>query len=263
MIGGDRAILVVDDESSVRDLLGRVLRQEGYSVFTASDGDAAWKLMKNISIDMIILDLRMPGMDGVELCRRVREDPLTREVPVIVASGGERHICQVGGLDDGADDYIVKPFDPRELLMHVSELFRRCATKPQVARVKHWRGDQGGVLIVDDDPAIRRLLTRVLHEICPKRHLEEATDVPQAKSMIVDLRPRLIISDIRLPSGSGSDLCHFIQGHPWFYKTRVLIITGYPSDEIRDEVFAEGASEFLPKPFQARDLASSIERLLA
>lgn len=259
----EKTVLVVDDELSVRNLLERVLRQEGYVVFTASEGGAAWKLIQDAAPDMVLLDLMLPGMDGMELCRRIREDPRTRNLPVIVASGRSRLIDQVIGLDGGADDYIVKPFAPSELLARVAGLFRRCAPEASASKSEGPGACRKVVLIVDDEPSVRRLLARVLHESRPECSVAEAADLPEAKKLLTDLRPRLVIADLRLPSGSGMDLCRFIQGHPWFYKTRVLVITGYPSPQVRDEIFIDGASEYLPKPFQMKELAGSIERLLA
>lgn len=122
----EKTVLVVEDETSVRILLARVLRQKGYAVLTASEGATAWTLIKDAAPDMVLLDLMLPGMDGMELCRLIREDPLTQDLPVIVATGRGRLADQVGGLDGGADDYIVKPFSTGELLARVAGLFRRC-----------------------------------------------------------------------------------------------------------------------------------------
>ena len=107
------------------------------------------------------------------------------------------------------------------------------------------------------------MIARVLRRTHPDCRMEEAADIPQARKMLLSLRPRLVISDLYLPRGNGLDLCRFIQGHPWFYKTRVLIITGYPSAELRERAFVQGACEFLPKPFRTEDMANSIGRLLA
>lgn len=254
----ERSILIVDEEPDTRDLLARALRQEGYAVFTAGDGTEAWKLMQGLAIDMVILDVMLPGMNAAELRRWMREDPLAREVPVITTSRGRR-IDRVGGLDDETDDFIVKPFDVPGLAARVAELFRRCPPRTRQSQILR---AGGVVLVVDDEAPVRRLLARVLRDVCPDYSVAEAADVPEAKSALADLRPRLVITDVRLPSGNGSELCHFIQGHPWLYKTKVLIITGYPSARLRDEVFSEGASEFLPKPFHTEELAESVSRLL-
>lgn len=131
-----------------------------------------------------------------------------------------------------------------------------------VREEKQAAGHQG-VLIVDDEPSVRKVIARVLRRAYPQCQAEEAGDLPQAKQKLLDLQPKLVISDLYLPSGNGLDLCHFIQKHPWFYKTRVLVITSYPSHHVREISFEQGACEFLPKPFHAEDLAGSIGRLLA
>jgi DNA-binding response OmpR family regulator len=234
-------------------------------VLTAADGDAAWKSIKAAPPDMVLLDLMLPGMDGMELCRMIREDPRTTDMPIIVATGRGRLVDQVGGLDGGADDYLVKPFNPRELLARIDGLFRRCEKDPPPGKnPSERRADQQEVvLIVDDEPKVREVLARLVQAGRPGCLVAEASDVPEAKKLLTDLRPDLVISDVRLPNGSGMDLCRFISGHPWLYKTRILVITGYPSVAVRDEVFVDGASEFMPKPFQAQELLSSVDRLLA
>lgn len=259
----EKTVLVVDDKPGVRKVLERSLRQDGYEVLAAADGSEALELMKAFPPDMVLLDLMMPGMDGMELCRRIREDPTTRHLPVIMVTAKGRIIDAVEGLDGGADDYIVKPFDPHELLARVACLFRRCEPETQAGKAEVRPANHGVVLIVDDEPSVRKVIARVLRNSHPGCAVADAADIPEAKKKLADLRPRLVISDFRLPSGDGMELCRFIQGHPWFYRTRVLIITGYPSPEVREKVFAKGACEFLPKPFQPGELAESIGRLLA
>ncbi|MBI4386460.1 MAG: response regulator [Elusimicrobia bacterium] len=263
MTGERKTVLLVDDELGVRKVLERTLRQDGYEILTARDGNEAWELIKTCSPDMVLLDLMMPGMDGTELCRRVRQDPSTQHMPIIMVTAKGRIIDAVEGLDGGADDYVVKPFDPQELRLRVAGLLRRCEPEAQATPAPTSSAGLETVLVVDDQPSVRRVVARVLRDTRPECAVAEAADLPQAKRLLADLRPKLLITDIRLPSGSGLQLCRFIQGHPWFYKTRVLIITGYPSLQTRGNAFTQGACEFLPKPFQASELAHSIGRLLA
>lgn len=125
----------------------------------------------------------------------------------------------------------------------------------------HIRGKT--ILVVDDEASVRKLITRLLGKIYPDWTVEEAADLPEAKQKLMDFRPRLAILDLRLPSGNGMDFCRLIQEHPWLSKTRILMITGYPTAQVRGKAFEQGAYEFLPKPFQAEELVGSVGRLLA
>jgi DNA-binding response OmpR family regulator len=115
-------ILVVDDEETLRDMLGYNLRREGYAVLTAADGTEALRLAFDERPDLIILDIMLPGMSGFDVCRAVRKQ-LT--VPILMLSAREEEIDKVLGLELGADDYLTKPFSLRELLARVRAMLRR------------------------------------------------------------------------------------------------------------------------------------------
>jgi two-component system KDP operon response regulator KdpE len=120
-------ILVVDDEPQITRVLKTTLSSQGYGVRSAMDGEEALDEMKTWAPDLIITDLRMPRMDGLELCRRVRKDS---RIPIIVLSVKGEEAIKVEALDAGADDYITKPFSVNELLARVRAAFRR-ATAPE------------------------------------------------------------------------------------------------------------------------------------
>src|SRR5215813_13710825 len=117
-----RNILVVDDEPQIARVLKTTLSSQGYGVRTAADGEQALQEMKSWQPDLIITDLRMPRMDGLELCRRVRTDS---RVPIIVLSVRGEETIKVEALDAGADDYITKPFSINELMARVRAALRR------------------------------------------------------------------------------------------------------------------------------------------
>jgi two-component system alkaline phosphatase synthesis response regulator PhoP len=117
-------ILVVDDEAAVTDLLAYNLRKAGYEVFSAADGREALRLARENKPDLILLDLMIPEIDGLEVCRELRK---TSGVPVIMVTALGEEIDRVVGLELGADDYITKPFGVRELLARVKAVLRRAA----------------------------------------------------------------------------------------------------------------------------------------
>lgn len=121
-------ILVVDDEPQITRVLKTTLSAQGYGTRTASDGEQALQVMESWAPDLIITDLRMPNIDGLELCRRIRKDS---RVPIIVLSVKGEESIKVEALDAGADDYITKPFSVNELLARVRATFRRALIPEQ------------------------------------------------------------------------------------------------------------------------------------
>ncbi|MGY8904569.1 MAG: osmolarity response regulator transcription factor OmpR [Burkholderiales bacterium] len=116
-------ILVLDDDVRIRDLLRRYLTQEGFEVIVAEDGKALNRIMLRDSVDLIVLDLMMPGEDGLSICRRLRA--ANDRTPIIMLTAKSEDVDRIVGLEVGADDYLSKPFNPRELLARVHAVLRR------------------------------------------------------------------------------------------------------------------------------------------
>src|SRR5689334_8254137 len=115
-------ILVVDDDPKIRSVLGRGLRFEGYDVQIAASGQEALQLARDTTFDLVVLDLTMPRMDGLEVCRRLRRGV---SIPILMLTARDAVADRIVGLDSGADDYLTKPFDFEELLARVRALLRR------------------------------------------------------------------------------------------------------------------------------------------
>ncbi len=116
-------ILVVDDDARIRDLLKRYLTQEGLEVLLAEDGRSLNRLLQRETVDLIVLDLMLPGEDGLSICRRLRE--AKDRTPIIMLTAKSEDIDRIVGLEVGADDYLGKPFNPRELLARIHAVLRR------------------------------------------------------------------------------------------------------------------------------------------
>ena len=119
----EAAILVVDDDAPIRRMLSRTLGVEGYDVVLAADGSGALVEVERSVPDLIVLDVAMPGLDGITVCRRLRARGLA--VPILMLTARDELDDRVGGLDAGADDYVVKPFETDELLARIRALLRR------------------------------------------------------------------------------------------------------------------------------------------
>ena len=120
-------VLIVEDARDIREPLARYLREHGYRTTTAADALAGRKAMKGAAIDLVVLDIMMPGEDGLSLCRYIRE---TSQVPVILLTARSEEVDRIIGLEMGADDYIAKPFSPRELVARVTAVLRRTQALP-------------------------------------------------------------------------------------------------------------------------------------
>jgi two-component system, OmpR family, alkaline phosphatase synthesis response regulator PhoP len=141
------SILVADDEDSIVQLNKLYLTKEGYTVYTARDGQEALDTARRVKPDLIVLDLMMPRLDGWEVCRRLRRDS---QVPIIMLTARDEDVDKIVGLEIGADDYVTKPFNPRELLARIKGILRRANEVP----------DPDAALDIGDlhiDPARREL----------------------------------------------------------------------------------------------------------
>src|SRR3990172_3573921 len=120
-VAGER-VLVVDDESKIADIVRLYLEREGYKVVVCGDGKVALELFSREPPDLVVLDLMLPGLDGLEVCKRIRQES---RVPVVMLTARDDEVDKILGLELGADDYLTKPFSPRELVARVRAVLRR------------------------------------------------------------------------------------------------------------------------------------------
>src|SRR5881628_1400544 len=125
--GPMETVLVVDDEPTIRDVVVQYLQREGFATLEAGDGDAARELLEREWPSLVVLDLMLPGIDGLELCRWIRS---RSELPVIMLTARGEETDRIVGLELGADDYVTKPFSPRELTVRVRNVLRRSRSTP-------------------------------------------------------------------------------------------------------------------------------------
>jgi two-component system OmpR family response regulator len=154
-------ILIVDDDRDIRKSLGDYLSRHGFRTSLASHGREMERVLTTARIDLIVLDVMLPGEDGFSICRRLQE---TSRVPVILLTALAESTERVVGLELGADDYVVKPFDPRELVARIKSVLRRSAMLPRgrqrsrgVVQFERWRFDFSRKEVVGPDEAVVRL----------------------------------------------------------------------------------------------------------
>ncbi len=135
-------IVVIEDEADILEVLQYNLKREGYTVVASRDGEQGLDSVRRENPDLVLLDLMLPGLDGLEVCKRLQADPVTANVPVIMVTAKGEESDVVSGLQIGADDYVTKPFSPKELLARVKAVLRR-------GPVREARGGGGDRIVRD------------------------------------------------------------------------------------------------------------------
>lgn len=127
-----KKILVVDDEKDIVELISYNLEQEGFAVIKAYDGQMAWERVKTAKPDLVVLDLMIPGIHGLEVCKLIRRDAATETLPIIILTAKSDQVDKILGLELGADDYVTKPFNVRELIARIRAVLRRYEGRQQI-----------------------------------------------------------------------------------------------------------------------------------
>ncbi len=154
-------ILVADDDPDIRDVLKLTLSQDNYEVLEAKDGEEALKIINTKPLDLVLLDYKMPNMDGRQVCRFIKKDLLLRHLPIIMVTAKGDIDDKVGGIDAGADDYVVKPFEPKELLARIRMILRRTESDLEANPLTRLPGN---VSIINE--LSRRLESKSLFAVC-------------------------------------------------------------------------------------------------
>jgi two-component system, OmpR family, response regulator MprA len=218
-------VLVVEDDTEIAEVLRRSLRQEGYEVRTSADGIEALDLATGFVPDLVVLDLGLPRLDGVEVCRRLRAEG---DVPILMLTARAETEDRVGGLDAGADDYLVKPFERQELLARIRALLRRrpprgaaslevadLTLNPDTREVK--RGDRELELTNREFELLEHLMRNERLVVSRERLLDEVWGYdPTAATNTIDV----FISNLRrkLEAGGESRLLHTKRGAGYVLK---------------------------------------------
>jgi phosphate regulon transcriptional regulator PhoB len=177
-------VLIVEDEPDIRDLLAFHLEREGYQVTRSRTGADALRQVRARPPDLILLDLMLPEIGGLEVCRRLRQDPRTASVPIVMLTARGEEVDRILGLELGADDYIVKPFSPKEVVARVRAVLRRAGARDGAAPVV------SGRLVIDPERHTVHVDTAAI-ELTPKefdllRALAEARGRVLSREFLLD-----------------------------------------------------------------------------
>jgi DNA-binding response OmpR family regulator len=257
LVAGEK-ILFVDDEVLIRKLVSTYLGRRGYAVTTATDGAEALKLIAADQPDLLITDVRMPHMNGLELANRLRSDPHTDQMPIIMLSDHNEIDDTLAGYGQGADEYVPKPVELAVLGAKIEVLLHQVIgprTKTSIASAPPL--DSRIVLVVEDDPTVRLLECSLL------RHagyaVVEARNGDQALALASKCRPDLVVLDVSLPGISGLQVLHALADDDYTRTVPVLVVSSY-IPLIGDE-HRSGMAGTLSKPFDPTEFLSVVGAL--
>jgi adenylate cyclase len=245
-----KLILLADDSPLIHKHTVPILEEDGYEVVSAMDGSEGLRIARDRTPDLIITDIEMPKIDGYELCKAIKQGAETAHIPVLICSSlGEAQDLE-RGFDAGADDYVIKPVIPEELITRVRQLF--LGTMP---------ASRERILVVDDSPAQRHYVAD-----CLARQGFEVSGAENGRIALekaLALRPQLIISDYEMPEMNGFELVHALKRDPETRNTPVIMLTSRDSKRDMAQLKAAGASVYLVKPFAQDKCIATVERTLA
>jgi len=246
-------VLLVDDEVEFLEATSRVLRRRELEVLTAASGEQALAVLASETVDVVVLDVKMPGMDGDEVFRRVRDEHPGLPVIMLTGHGTVPQAFQMS--KDGVHDYLAKPFPPELLAAKVCEAAHRTG-----AHVDHdaapGPGEAISVLLVDDEEELLESLKKVLSR--RGFRVTTAKSGEWALQLLLSMDVDVVVVDVRMPGMDGLQLLQQIRNS--FPDRQVILLTGYPSVETAVTGVKLGAAEYMTKPANVDDLASAIHR---
>ena len=261
-------VLVVDDIAANVKLLDARLQAEYFNVLTANDGSAALEICARERVDVVLLDVMMPGMDGYEVCRRLKSDPNTHDVPVIMVTALDQSCDKLQGLEAGADDFLTKPVDDIELVTRVKNLARlkmlndemnlRGAVGENAELNMGVEGapEQGGprsrVLLVDDH---ERTAARITKAISPACNVEACDDISEAVLTLGEQDFDLVIVSLSLENADGLRLCSQIRALERIRHLPIIILVE-PGDRARLlRGLDMGVNDYVMRPIDLNELS--------
>ncbi len=262
-----KKIMIVDDEPLNVKLLEALLPSDQYEVVRAYNGPECLKNAASAHPDLILLDIMMPGMDGYEVTRKLKQDPEFQVIPIILVTALGEVNDKLKGLEAGADEFLNKPVQKVEILARIRSLILFKQLREQIAA--RGLGDQGRsesslgrqrILIVEDDPRDVKLFQLQLRDFPVE--VELASSAEAALACLERHPVDLLLLDILLPGMDGFDLCRRLKESPRTGKTQVLFITCLTDLESKAKGFETGGDDLLVKPINGYEFQIRVRTLL-
>jgi diguanylate cyclase (GGDEF)-like protein len=269
------SILIVDDVPDNLRLLSTLLTTQGYEVSKARNGQMALRAAQTALPDLILLDINMPEMDGYEVCKRLKADVQTQQIPVIFLSALDESWDKTKAFHVGGAGYVTKPFKGEEVLIRVENQLKlarlRSSRQPEnraseatpkelALRQSADRAFKGNILIVDDTPDNLRVLSLVLTS--QGYEVGKALDGQTALRAAEIAPPDLILLDVSMPSMNGYEVCQHLKANDRTKEIPVIFISAL--DDVLDKVkaFQVGGVDYITKPFQREEAIARVENQL-
>ncbi|MEZ5987740.1 MAG: response regulator [Planctomycetota bacterium] len=223
-------ILLIEDEPDILDVLEYNLRREGYRVVKSRDGEEGLRLAKREGPDLVLLDLMLPGLDGIEVCRSLKSDPVTQPIPVIMVTAKGEESDVVLGLGVGADDYVSKPFSPKELIARVKAVLRRGPVRDQGGTRKRIElpmltvdPERHEVLVEGEPVSLTPTEIRLLHFLAshPGRVFDRGhimSRIIGEDAIVIDRNVDVHVRAVRQKLGRHRDLIETVRGVGYRFK---------------------------------------------
>lgn len=243
-------ILVVDDSKSVRFALQQNLAKAGFQVALAQDGQEGLQKAMNDDFDLIITDIDMPRMDGIELCRRLKKEYKTSRVPIVALSTRDSDKQVEEGFRVGVDAYLSKAGDMEENVERIKDILQTGF---------FLTGSR--ILVVDDSSSVRLFLQSELEG--EGFVVKTAENGREALELVPEFQPDLILSDLMMPVMDGSELCHELKQDDEFRSVPIIIMSSVGDKPLMRRLMRQGATTFLVKPFSVNQLSIVIEEIFS
>lgn len=245
-------ILVAEDEPSIREMLEQCLTAAGHVVTLTADGLTTLETVARLVPDVLLLDVALPRLDGIEVLKHVRQDPVTQPLWVVMMTSNPTDVERISGWVSSEIEYLIKPFAANELLAKLEWVFCNHGLAPQV-------------LVVDDETAARRNVARALGEAGLR--VRTAADGVDALECVAQRRPDLIVLDVMMPRLDGFEVLKHLKANPDTETIPLLILTAltaaageFRSGEFR--VWRNSRDASLTKPYTLAELTRRVVQML-
>jgi two-component system cell cycle response regulator len=255
-------VLVIEDNPASLDLIVYLLKAFGHSPLLARDGLQGIEVARNERPDLILCDIQLPGANGVEVCRQLKNDPAFRDVPMVAVTAyamvGDREKL----LSEGFNGYLSKPINPQTFIDQVSPYLRTNEGQPETSAPVSSRAKvevkEGTILVVDNSPVNIKLSRSMLEPFGYK--IIEAKGVDEAMKILSEEKPDLILSDLHMPKKDGFDFVREVKSNAELSKIPFVFISSTVwGDRERNHALSLGADQFIIRPIDPRALIAEIE----